>query len=180
MTNIKTTKEIKRQMQETASPYQTSDRATESLKIPPHSIEAEQSVLGGLVLDNGAWDQVSDVITEDDFYRADHRTIYRGITAILNSDSPCDIVTLSEWLENHNEVDHAGGLSYIATLAHNTPSAANIRSYANIVRERSILRQLISVGANITSSAFKTEGRSATEILDEAEKQVFRIAEHRA
>ena len=167
-------------MQETASPYQTSDLATQSLKIPPHSIEAEQSVLGGLVLDNQTWEQISDVVGEDDFYRADHRTIFRGISALLNADSPCDIVTLSEWLENHDEVDRAGGLAYIATLAHNTPSAANIRSYANIVRERSILRQLISVGAEITSSGFKTEGRSAAEILDEAEKQVFRIAEHRA
>ena len=167
-------------MQETASPYQTSDRPLDSLKIPPHSIEAEQSVLGGLILANDAWDQVAEIVTEEDFYRGDHRIIFKAIAAIFASNSPCDVVTLSEWLENSNQSGNAGGLAYIAMLANNTPSAANISSYAKIVRERSVLRQLIQVGTLITSSGFRTEGRSAAEILDDAEKQVFRIAEQRA
>ena len=118
----------------------------ESLKVAPHSIEAEQSVLGGLMLDNDAWDKIADIINEHDFYRRDHRLIFRSIDALVERNSPFDVVTLSEWLDANNQLDTAGGLAYLGTLANNTPSAANILAYANIVRERSVLRHLIQVG----------------------------------
>ncbi|WP_286019482.1 DnaB-like helicase N-terminal domain-containing protein, partial [Candidatus Venteria ishoeyi] len=116
------------------------------LKIPPHSIEAEQSVLGGLMLDNEAWIQIADRITEQDFYRRDHQLIFNAIHQLLDDEKPCDVVTLSEWLEQNNQLDAAGDLLYLGTLAKNTPSAANIGAYADIVRERSVLRQLIQTG----------------------------------
>ncbi|MDM8548344.1 replicative DNA helicase [Candidatus Venteria ishoeyi] len=147
------------------------------LKIPPHSIEAEQSVLGGLMLDNEAWIQIADRITEQDFYRRDHQLIFNAIHQLLDDEKPCDVVTLSEWLEQNNQLDAAGDLLYLGTLAKNTPSAANIGAYADIVRERSVLRQLIQTGTQITNNAFQTEGRSIAELLDEAESLVFAIAE---
>jgi replicative DNA helicase len=153
---------------------------TEHLRVPPHSLEGEQAVLGGLMLDNQAWDRVADRISEDDFYRQDHRLIYRAITKLLEKNQPSDVVTVSEWLENENKLEAAGGLAYLGQLAQNTPSAANIKTYAEIVRERSVLRQLIQVGSRITECAFDTEGRSTKELLDEAEQQVFKIAEQGA
>ncbi|WP_020560371.1 replicative DNA helicase [Thiofilum flexile] len=149
----------------------------EALKIPPHSIEAEQSVLGGLMLDNEAWDLVADKISTDDFYRHDHRTIFRAITSLAENAHPLDIITLSESLKRNNQLQEAGGLAYLAILAKDTPSAANIRAYAEIVREKSILRQLIGVGTDIADAAFNPEGRSSKMLLDEAEKKVFSIAE---
>jgi len=153
-------------------------RATvENLKVPPHSIEAEQAVLGGLLLSARAWDQVADVITEDDFYREDHRLVFRAIHELNDASQPCDAVTVTEWFESHGKVDQVDGGAYIAQLASNTPSAANVKAYAEIVRERSILRQLIDVGAEITSGAFSLEGRNSRELLEEAERKVFAIAD---
>ncbi len=156
------------------------DDAVETLKIPPHSVEAEQSMLGGLMLENSAWEQVGDVTVEDDFYRKDHRLIFRAIATLADIGTPFDVVTLSEWLEKNGELTTAGGLSYLATLANNTPSAANIKAYANIVRDRSVLRQLIKVGTDISDSGFQTEGRPTDELLDDAERLVFKIAEQGA
>jgi replicative DNA helicase len=149
----------------------------EQLKIPPHSIEAEQSVLGGLMLDNQAWYNIADRVHEQDFYRRDHQIIFTAIKALAEGDKPCDIITISEWLEARNRLEAVGGLAYLGGLAKNTPSAANIVTYADIVRERSVLRQLVRVGTDIANSAFETEGRTPEELLDEAEKQVFAIAE---
>jgi len=152
-------------------------QVTEQLKVPPHSIEAEQAVLGGLMLDNEAWDKVADIISEKDLYRQDHRMIFHGISELCSNSQPIDVVTVSEWLENRKELDSAGGLSYLGSLAKNTPSAANIQAYAKIVRERSILRQLIHVGNEIGDSAFNPEGRDTAQLLDKAEQLVFEIAE---
>ncbi len=149
----------------------------EALRIPPHSVEAEQAVLGGLMLDNSTWEQVADRIAEADFYRQDHRLIFRVIQQLAEANQPLDVITLAEALEHIGELESAGGLAYLGALAKETPSAANIRAYADIVRERSILRQLISVGTRIADSAFNPEGRSSREILDDAEKNVFDIAE---
>jgi len=149
----------------------------EQLKIPPHSIKAEQSILGGLMLDNTAWDQVADLILEDDFYRHDHCMIFRAIAHLADYSKPFDVVTLSEWLDSRDELNTVGGLAYLGSLAKDTPSAANIKAYAHIVRERSIFRQLISVGAEIADDAFNPDGRDSTEILDVAESKVFKIAE---
>ena len=148
------------------------------LKVPPHSIQAEQSVLGGLLLDNEAWDQIADVVTEEDFYRRDHRLIFRAIGKLIDQGNPCDVITLTEWLDSQNQLDDAGGLPYLGTLAKDTPSAANIRAYADIVRENSVLRQLAKVGTDIANSAYQPDGRKSPELLDQAEQQVFRIADH--
>ena len=123
-------------MTEPAISSKTVDLAAESLKVAPQSIEAEQAVLGGLMLDNEAWDKISDIVIEDDFYRRDHRLIFRAIAALADKGSPCDVVTLSEWLESNNHLEAAGGLAHLGALAKNTPSAANILAYAKIVRER--------------------------------------------
>ncbi len=167
-------------MQDFAYAARSFDSATEALKVPPHSIEAEQAVLGGLMLENSAWDQIADVVTEDDFYRRDHRLIFRAITELAARSTPFDVITLSEQLAGINELDNAGGLSYLGGLAKNTPTAANIKAYATIVRERSILRQLIRTGTEIADNAFNPEGRDSAELLDHCEKLVFEIAERGA
>jgi replicative DNA helicase len=149
----------------------------ENLKVPPHSIEGEQAVLGGLLLSSRAFDQVADIVTEPDFYREDHRLIFRAISELNNRGRPCDAVTVTEWFESHGLVDQIDGGGYISQLASNTPSAANVRAYAEIVRERSILRQLVDVGAEITSGAFSSDGRNSRELLEEAERKVFAIAD---
>ncbi|ALP52985.1 replicative DNA helicase [Candidatus Tenderia electrophaga] len=164
-------------MPETSPVPFAQDEILEALKRPPHSIEAEQSMLGGLMLDNSTWDQVADLVGEEDFYRKDHQLIFRAVRRLSEEGTPFDVVTLSEWLDSHNDLDNAGGLSYLGMLANNTPSAANIKAYANIIRERSVLRQLISVGTKISDSAFNTEGRNSVELLDDAERMVFEIAE---
>ena len=150
---------------------------TDALKVPPHSLQAEQAVLGGLMLDNPAWDKVADHVIEEDFYRRDHRLIFRAIAELAERNSPFDAVTLSEWLEQNQLLESAGGLASLGGLVQNTPSAANIQAYADIVREHSVLRSLITVGNNIAGSAFVTEGRNSTELLESAEQQVFQIAE---
>ncbi|MGZ4958736.1 MAG: replicative DNA helicase [Methylomonas sp.] len=159
--------------------YFSPDQAVESLKVPPHSIQAEQSVLGGLMLDNQTWDSVADKIGEEDFYRRDHRLIFRTIAQLAEKQDPFDVITLSEALESTGELQDAGGLAYLGTLVKDTPSAANIVAYANIVRDRSVLRQLIHVGTEISDSAFSTEGRETADLLENAERRVFEIAEQR-
>jgi len=156
------------------------DPATAALKVPPHSIEAEQSVLGGLMLDNESYDHVTEVIGEQDFYRHDHRLIFRAITYLANKEDPYDAVTVSEYLNDMGELENIGGLIFLGGIVQNTPSAANIKAYAGIVRERSVLRQLISVGTNISDSAFNTQGQDSGDILDEAERDVLAIAEQRS
>ena len=150
-----------------------------SLKVPPHSIEAEQSVLGGLLLDNGAWDRIGDAIAVDDFYRDDHRRIFRHIAKLIEQGKPADVVTVAESIESGEDKERAGGLAYLASLAQNTPSAHNIRRYAEIVRERAIMRQLVAVGNDIADSAFSPAGKEVGQLLDEAESKVFQIAEAR-
>jgi len=158
---------------------QSSDNGTdgENLKIPPNSLEAEQSILGGLMLDNTAWDKIADIIVKSDFYRKDHRIIFDGISNLIEASEACDVVTLSEYLENKGELETAGGLEYIASLANETPGAANAISYAKILRERSVLRSLISAGNQISGNAYLNDGREASELVDEAERLVFDIAE---
>ncbi len=146
-------------------------------KVPPHSVEAEQAVIGGLMLDNSTWDQVADRVSEVDFYRQDHRVIFKAIASLAEKAEPFDVVTLSEALGSIGELETAGGLQYLGLLAKDTPSAANIRAYADIVRERSILRRLIAISSEIADSAFNPNGRSSGDILDEAERKVFEIAE---
>lgn len=153
------------------------DPSADSFKTPPHSVEAEQSVLGGLLLDNEAWDKVADVINEEDFYRLDHRLIYRHICKLVENNKPADVVTVAESLETSADLKNVGGLTYVGTMAQNTPSAANIRRYAEIVRERSVMRKLAQVGVDISDSSYNPAGRSAANLLDEAESKVFEIAE---
>jgi replicative DNA helicase len=157
--------------------YSANFSADEAVRLPPHSVEAEQSVLGGLMLDNSTWDAVADRLTADDFFRRDHQLIFAAIADLAARSEPLDAVTLAEQLERNNQLEDGGGLAYLATLTRETPSAANIRSYADIVRERAQLRRLISVGGEITSNAFNTEGRSISELIDDAERRVFEIAE---
>ncbi len=147
------------------------------LRLPPHSIEAEQSVLGGLMLDSAAWDQVADRVIAEDFYRHDHRLIFEAVAGLIERSQPCDAVTLSGHLESQGVLDQVGGLAYLGSLARDTPTSANIRAYADIVRERSVLRQLITAGNLIVGSALEPEGREAREIVDDAERAVFEIAE---
>jgi replicative DNA helicase len=163
-------------MIQVVSPF-AKDAQLEAARTPPHSVEAEQSVLGGLLLDNAAWDRVADVITEADFYRADHRTIFQAIAQLIELNRPADSLTVTENLERSGKLAEAGSQAYIASLALNTPSAANIRRYAEIVRERSVLRNLAAVGTAIADSAYSPSGKDAHVLIDEAEAKVFQIAE---
>lgn len=150
---------------------------TGHIRVPPSSIEAEQALLGGLMLDHASWDKIADIVSAPDFYRKDHRLIFTAIASLAEDANPCDVVTVSEYLDSRGELEKAGGLEYLATLANETPGAANARSYARILRERSMLRALISAGNEIAGNAFATDGRSAADIVDEAERLVFQIAE---
>jgi replicative DNA helicase len=150
---------------------------TDALRVPPQSIEAEQAVLGGLLLDNSTWDAIADRLRAEDFYRRDHQQIFAAIAELSARSEPSDAVTLAEHLAAKGEAEETGGLAYLASLARDTPTAANIRAYADIVRERSLLRQLIRVSGEIAASAYGSEGRLATELVDEAERRVFEIAE---
>ena len=153
------------------------DGQVESLRMPPHSIEAEQSVLGGLLLSNASWDRVGDMISEGDFYRADHRILWRTITKLIEDNKPADILTVAESLKLAGEFESVGGLAYLQGLASATPSAANIRRYAEIVRERAIMRKLAEVGTTIAESAYTPQGREAKQLLDEAETKILEIGE---
>ncbi|MEO0973355.1 MAG: replicative DNA helicase, partial [Pseudomonadota bacterium] len=147
------------------------------LRVPPNSLEAERSVLGGLLLDNGAWEAVAETLTEVDFYRRDHQLIFRAFSELIEADRPADAVTLAEYLDAQGLAQQTGGLAYLGQLAQDTPSASNIAAYAAIVRDRSVLRQLIEVGGQIAGCAYDTEGRAPAELIDQAEQLVFQIAE---
>jgi replicative DNA helicase len=153
------------------------DAQIESLRLPPHSVEAEQSVLGGLLLSNSAWDRVGDIVSEGDFYRQDHRVLWRTITRLIEDNKPADVLTVAEGLKISGELDAIGGFAYLQQLANATPSAANIRRYAEIVRERAIMRSLAEVGTAIADSAFAPAGREAKQLLDEAETRILEIGE---
>jgi replicative DNA helicase len=153
------------------------DPQLEALKLPPHSLEAEQSILGGLLLDNEAADRIGDIVSENDFYSEAHRLIYREIMHLGGEGKPVDVITLSEALGSIEKLDYVGGLAYLGALVQNVPTAANIRHYAQIVRERSILRQLAATAGEIADSAFNPMGRNAKTVLDEAEAKVLHIAE---
>ncbi len=157
-----------------------SDPQLDSIRVPPHSIEAEQSVLGGLLLDNAAWDRIADFISEDDFYRFDHRLIFQCIVKLVNSSRPADVITVFDALNASGKAEDAGGLTYLNALAQNTPSAANIRRYAEIVRDRGVLRKLITVADEISGQAFNPQGKEVKQMLDEAESKIFAIAEEGA
>jgi replicative DNA helicase len=153
------------------------DRQIAQLRVPPHSIEAESSVLGGLLLDNSAWDRVADLVNDSDFYRYEHRLAYSAIAALVNASKPADVVTVYEHLQNLGKADEAGGLAYLNSLAQYVPSAANIRRYAEIVRERAILRKLVAASDEIATNAFNPQGKPVARILDEAEQKIFKIGE---
>ena len=155
------------------------DLETAALKVPPHSIEAEQSVIGGLMLDNNALERVMDQVSGRDFYRHDHRLLFEAILALAERNQPFDVVTLSEQMDKEGLLAQVGGLAYLGELARNTPSVANIKAYAQIIRERATLRQLISISNEIADSAYIPQGRTGEEILDEAERKIFAIAEAR-
>jgi replicative DNA helicase len=155
----------------------TADVRVDALKLPPHSIEAEQAVLGGLLLGNDALDRIADMISEGDFYRHDHRLIFRHVCRMVEKNKPADVVTVAEMLDSCNELEGIGGLAYLSALAQSTPSSANVRRYAEIVRERAVMRKLAEVGSAIAESAYTPAGRSARELLDEAEAKVFEIGE---
>ena len=155
----------------------SADQQIAQLRIPPHSIEAESSVLGGLLLDNGAWDRVGDLLVEGDFYRYEHKQVYAAIGALVNASRPADVITVYEHLQSLGKAEEIGGLGYLNALAQYVPSASNIRRYAEIVRERSILRKLVSASDEIATNAFNTQGRAVAQILDEAEQKIFNIGE---
>lgn len=154
-----------------------SDRQVAQLRIPPHSLEAESSVLGGLLLDNSAWDRVGDLLSDSDFYRYEHRLVFTAVSTLVNANRAADVITVFENLQSQGKAEEIGGLAYLNSLAQYVPSAANIRRYAEIVRERSILRKLVSVSDEIATSALNTKGRPVPTILDEAEQKIFNIGE---
>ncbi len=148
-----------------------------NLKVPPQSDDAERSVLGGLLLVKDAWDKIADLISEDDFYRSDHALIFKAIKALSIDSKPCDVITVGEWLSTHQLIEDAGGDDYLIEIASNVPGAANIKAYAEIVREKSVLRQLVQIGNNLTEQAFNPEGKNSDDLLESAEKDVFNIRE---
>ncbi len=156
------------------------DAQVAQLRIPPHSIEAESSVLGGLLLDNAAWDRVNDLLTERDFYRYEHRMVFTALGALINATKPADVITVFEQLQSQGKAEEIGGLVYLNSLAQYVPSAGNIRRYAEIVRERSILRKLVAASDEISTNAFNPKGRAVAAILDEAEQKIFNIGEEGA
>jgi replicative DNA helicase len=162
---------------ESLEPVGTRDDEVARLRVPPHSTEAEQSVLGGLLLDNLAWDRASDLLTESDFYRWEHRHIFAAINSLVASSKPADVITVHEVLQSLGKGEECGGLAYLNALAQSVPSAANVRRYAEIVRERAVLRKLITASDEIATTAFNPQGLPVSQILDEAESKIFRIGE---
>src|SRR5919205_3183211 len=148
-----------------------------ALKVPPHSVEAEQSLLGALLIDNQAFDRVADLVSGEDFYRDDHRRIWRHITKLIEANRPADMVTVAESIEASEDKDKTGGAAYLAQLAQNVPSALNIRRYAELVRERAVQRRLAQVATEIAESALAPSGKEVGQLLDEAESKIFQIAE---
>lgn len=165
---------------DTGAMSSTKDKQVAAVKMPPHSIDAEQSVLGGLMLDNDAWDRVAEKVVEQDFYLRAHRFIFAAMSRLAESSHPIDIITVSEDLEANQQLDDVGGFAYLGEIAKNTPSAANILAYADIVRERAVVRDMISVAHDIADAGYDTQGRTSAELLDFAETKVFKIAEQRA
>ncbi len=155
------------------------DASTTLLKVPPHSLEAERSVLGGLMLDENAWDTISSSLSAEDFYRSDHRIIYRCMSDLVERNKPLDVITISESLESVGELENVGGLVFISELANSTPTASNIRAYAEIVRERATVRSLIAVAHEIAESGFNPQGRNSATLIDQAESKVFKISDDR-
>ncbi|MBN2690150.1 MAG: replicative DNA helicase [Gammaproteobacteria bacterium] len=156
------------------------DKQLAALKVPPHSIEAEQAVLGGVMLDNTAWEDVVTILTEQDFYQKAHKNIFQAISELSRRNEPFDVITLAEYLKKNNQLDYSGGEVYLFELANNTPSVANISAYSNIVRERSVLRQLLDVANEVATSAYNPGTRSSNELLNLAESKVFAIAEQQS
>ncbi len=154
-----------------------SDRQIAQLRIPPHSIEGESSVLGGLLLDNTAWDRVGDILLEGDFYRYEHKLIYGAVGALVTANKPADVITVFEHLQSQGKAEEVGGLAYLNSLAQYVPSASNVRRYAEIVRDRSILRKLVTASDEIATNAFNPQGRSVSQIVDESEQKIFKIGE---
>ncbi|MCW7540298.1 replicative DNA helicase [Aquabacterium sp. A7-Y] len=159
------------------APRRAEDDEVARLRIPPHSIEAEQSVLGGLLIDNSAWDRAGDLLSEADFYRFEHRLIYTAIAGLMTASKPADVITVYEQLQSLGKAEECGGLTYLNALAQSVPSAANLARYAEIVRERSVLRKLVSASDEIATAAFNPQGRPVSAILDEAEGKIFKIGE---
>jgi len=160
-----------------AADEQGQDRQIAQLRIPPHSIEGESSVLGGLLLDNAAWDRVGDLLVDSDFYRYEHRQIYAAIGILINGSKPADVITVFEQLQSQGRAEEVGGLAYLNSLAQFVPSASNIRRYAEIVRDRSILRKLVTASDEIATNAFNPQGRAVSQIVDESEQKIFNIGE---
>src|SRR6478735_9644668 len=160
-----------------ATRNETNDPQLLSLKVPPHSVEAEQSLLGALLLDNEAFDRVADLITGEDFYRDDHRRIWRHIAKLIEANRPADVITVNESVEASEDKEKTGGAAYLGALAQNTPSALNIRRYAELVRERSVQRRLAQVATGIAEDALNPSGKEVGQLLDEAESKIFQIAE---
>ena len=152
---------------------------TSRLRAPPNSIEAERAVLGGLILDASGWDRVADRVREEDFYRRDHQLVFRAIASLIDANHPCDVLTVTEWLDAQGDARVEGGLAYVGELAESTPSAANVAAYADIVRERAVLREMIAAGSAIADRAYRTEGRPARELVEEAEQLVYAIGDRR-
>jgi replicative DNA helicase len=155
------------------------DQALETLRVPPHSVQGEQSVLGGLMLNSEAWNEISDKIASEDFYRREHQLIFQAMRALSEADQPLDVVTIAEELERRSELNDVGGMPYLGMLANETPTASNVPAYARIVREQSVMRQLIKVGNKIADSGYRPEGRPVDDLLDQAETEVFKIAEQK-
>jgi len=153
------------------------DRQVAQLRIPPHSIESESSVLGGLLLDNAAWDRVGDLLAESDFYRYEHKLVFAAVGTLINGSKPADVITVFEHLQSMGKAEEVGGLAYLNSLAQYVPSAGNIRRYAEIVRERSVLRKLVAASDEIATNAFNPQGRPVSTIVDEAEQKIFNIGE---
>ncbi|MCL1078092.1 replicative DNA helicase [Parashewanella spongiae] len=160
--------------------FKARDAQVEGVKMPPHSLEAEQSVLGGLMLDAEAWDKVAETVVRDDFYSRSHRMIFEAMGKLVESGQPLDLVTVTEQLELEDQLESAGGFAYISEITKNTPSAGNIVSYSEIVRERAVVREMIRVAHDIADAGYNPEGRASSELLDYAETKVFKIAEQRA
>jgi len=166
-------------MAEKSKPNKPKDSQMDAIKMPPHSLEAEQSVLGGLMLDNEKWDAVAEKVVANDFYSRPHRIIFEGVSVLLEGGQPLDLITLSEHLERADHLEDVGGFAYLAELAKNTPSAANISAYADIVRERALIRDMIGVANEIADAGYDPQGRTSEDLLDMAESKVFAIAEQR-
>ncbi|KDM90303.1 replicative DNA helicase [Photobacterium galatheae] len=166
-------------MAENSKSNRVKDSQMDAIKMPPHSLEAEQSVLGGLLLDNERWDSVAEKVVSRDFYSRPHRMIFDAAAGLLESGQPLDLITLSERLEQLDQLDDVGGFAYLAELAKNTPSAANIAAYTDIVRERALIRDMIGVANEIADAGYDPQGRTSEDLLDMAESKVFAIAEQR-